>query len=134
MNITPTELYWILKLDALNAVVFFLLAPSIILTLLGCLAIVMSCTEAYTGGMTPERRWTLKIGIWVAALALFFSVVFGVLFALLPTTKEAVIIKGCPELLRLRAVAEVDKSASPTEIVLRVQEVPPTGLKEGGTK
>jgi hypothetical protein len=99
--ITPSLVYWITRLEGINALFAILLAFSIVTAIVTGVICLMALTDG--GDSEPEFKLCLKI----CKRAGFVGIVAAIGVIMLPTTKEAAAIVVIPKIANSETVQEL---------------------------
>ena len=124
--ITSSDIYWITRLDTLHESVGVIACVSMVVALV----IHMIASIERSIEKTAVGNWNAAIHI--ANRLLCISIISGIIIIFLPTTKEAIAMKGIPMILNNEKVqqAAVDSVDGAAEIIKAAKECFVEELKE----
>ena len=124
--ITSSDIYWITRLDTLHESVRVIACVSMVVALV----IHMIASIERSIEKTAVGNWNAAIHI--ANRLLCSSIISGIIIIFLPTTKEAIAMKGIPMILNNEKVqqAAVDSVDGAAEIIKAAKECFVEELKE----
>ena len=113
--ITPTQMYWLLKLDDIGTMFSIIVGTSIVAVFISAIF--------YCASKSVEDEVVAKISVHALILSLICSVVFLILNTFLPTTKQMAAIYVVPAIVNNERVQNIgNKTLDISEDLLKLTE------------